>query len=232
MLRVALVLILAPILLLQVRRPSRGIGRLFLWAMNVSHSRMTDWALTHVDIAKSSTILDVGCGGGRTIQKMAATASDGVVHGVDYSAESVAVSRATNAASIEAGRVHIDRASVSQLPFADGTFDLVTSIESHYYWRDLVKDLQGIRRVLKPGATLMIAAECYKGGAFGWLQQIVMTPLGGAFLSAEEYGRLFAAAGYSDVEVFQEAKRGWLCAVGKNTTRVLGAGTGTAAPPR
>jgi len=231
MLRIALILIVAPIVLFQVRRPSRGIGGFFLWAMNVSHSRMTDWALSHVDVAKSSTILDVGCGGGRTIQKMAAMASDGVVHGVDYSAESVAVSRATNAASIETGRVHVDRASVSQLPFADGMFDLVTSIESHYYWPDLVKDLQEIRRVLKPGATLMIAAESYNGGAFGWLQQIVMKPLGGAFLSAEEYGRLFAAAGYSDVEVFEEAKRGWLCAVGKNTTRVLSAGAGAGRNP-
>ena len=176
---------------------------------------MSDWALAHVAIAQAATILDVGCGGGRTIQKMAAIASDGTVRGVDYSAESVAVSRATNAASITAGRVHVDRASVSQLPFADSTFDVVTSIESHYYWPDLVKDLQEIRRVLKPGATLMIAAESYKGGKFSQVQQLVMKPLRAAFLSPDDYRGLFSAAGFSDVEIFLEHKRGWLCTVGK-----------------
>jgi Methylase involved in ubiquinone/menaquinone biosynthesis len=187
--------------------------------MNLSHSRLTDWALTHVAIAKTATVLDVGCGGGRTIQKMTAMASGGIVHGIDYSPESVAVSRSTNAASIKAGHVHIDRASVSQLPFADGAFDLATSIESHYYWPDLVKDLHEIRRVLKPGATLMIAMESYKRGRFSQLQQIVMKPLGAAFLSAEEYRRLFSDAGLSEVELFQDAKRGWLCVTGKKSPR-------------
>jgi ubiquinone/menaquinone biosynthesis C-methylase UbiE len=42
------------------------------------------------------TILDVGCGGGRTIQKLAA-ATQGMVYGVDYANGSVAAPRAKNA---------------------------------------------------------------------------------------------------------------------------------------
>jgi ubiquinone/menaquinone biosynthesis C-methylase UbiE len=38
-------------------------------------------------------MLDVGCGGGRTISKLAAAASDGRVYGIDYSAPSVAAVR-------------------------------------------------------------------------------------------------------------------------------------------
>jgi SAM-dependent methyltransferase len=106
---------------------------------------------------------------------------------------------------IEAARVEIAKASVSQLPFADGTFDLVTAVETHYYWPDLVKSLREIRWVLKPGATLMIVAESYKGGGvYGRVQQLAMKPLRAAVLSVEESRRLFSTAGFSEVEAFPE----------------------------
>ena len=82
---------------------------------------------------KNATILDVGCGGGETVRKLAALAPEGNVIGLDYSAASVAVSRETNAQEIESGRVQIEQGSVAVLPFSDGTFDIVTAVETHYY---------------------------------------------------------------------------------------------------
>jgi SAM-dependent methyltransferase len=214
-LRYVVLTIVVPFVLIQVRKPTRWIGRLFLWTMNKSHSNLTDWGLSRVAIEKDSTILDVGCGGGRTIAKLAAIATDGAVYGIDYSAESVAVSRGTNAQRVKTGRVDIRQASVSRLPFPDKQFDLVTAIETHYYWPDLVKDLQEILRVLKPGATLIVIAESYKGGKHDKLHQLVMKPLGAARLSVDEHRQLFAAAGFSDVQIFEERTRGWICALGR-----------------
>jgi len=45
-------------------------------------------------------------------------------------------------------------------------FDLVTAIETQYYWPDLVNDMREILRVLAPGGTLVIIAESYKNGKF------------------------------------------------------------------
>src|SRR5690349_5481800 len=115
-LRYALTLALVWYLLYQVRKPSKWVGRLFLWIMNRSHSKLTDWGLEHVLVEKNFIILDIGCGGGRTIQKLAAIATDGIVYGVDYADGSVAASRAKNARLIETGRVEIIKASISQLP--------------------------------------------------------------------------------------------------------------------
>ena len=70
---------LIAVLLQQCRKPSRGLGRLFLWLMNRSHAKVTAWGLAHTAIARDAAILDVGCGGGRTIARLASAAPDGSV---------------------------------------------------------------------------------------------------------------------------------------------------------
>lgn len=199
----------------QVRKPDRLAGRFFAWIMNMTHSGVTDWGLTHVQIQENFTILDVGCGGGRTIEKLAALAPRGMVRGVDYAKGSVAASRAKNAELIQAGRVEVKEGSISALPYPENKFDLVTAVETQYYWPDLVKDMQEVLRVLKPGGTLIVILESYKRGLRNKLEQPAMKLLGTSNLSADEQRELFLKAGYSDVQIFEELKKGWICGTGK-----------------
>jgi ubiquinone/menaquinone biosynthesis C-methylase UbiE len=46
--------------------------------MNARHSKVTDWGLSQASIGKQDIILDVGCGGGRTVSKLAAIATKGI----------------------------------------------------------------------------------------------------------------------------------------------------------
>jgi SAM-dependent methyltransferase len=206
---------LALYLLNQVRKPTKWVGRLFLSMMNISHAEVTDWGLKHVVIQEGFTILDVGCGGGRTIQKLAALAAKATVYGVDYAAGSVAASSAKNAPLIRAGRVGIARASVSRLPFAADKFDLVTAVETQYYWPELVNDMREVLGVLKPGGTLIVIAESYRKGAKDWLHGPAMKLVRSANLRVAEQRELFAAAGFEDIRISEERARGWLCGVGK-----------------
>jgi SAM-dependent methyltransferase len=199
----------------QVRKPTKWTGRFMVWLMNLTHSKLTDWGLQRVQIQKDFAILDVGCGGGRTIQKLAAAAPQGTVYGIDYADGSVSGSRAKNAELVRAGRVAIEQASVSQLPFADSKFDLVTAVETQYYWPEPLKDMQEIRRVLKPGGTLLIIAESYKTGAYEKLQRPIMKALGSTNLSPDDQRALFSAAGYVDVQIFEERSKGWICVTGR-----------------
>jgi SAM-dependent methyltransferase len=210
-----LIVLLMIYVLNQVRKPTRWVGRFFVWIMNMSHSGVTDWGLGHVRIGEEFTVLDVGCGGGRTIEKLAALAPRGKVYGVDYAKGSVAASRGRNAKLIEAGRVEIQPASVSQLPFPDGKFDLVTAVETQYYWPDLVGDMREILRVLKPGGTLVVIAESYGKGKYDMVQGPVMKLLRSANLGVEEHRELFAKAGYTDIQTFEERSKGWFCGAGR-----------------
>src|SRR5215467_10341187 len=101
----------------QCKKPRGWIGRWVLRNMNARHSDVTDWGLRQISIGQSYTILDVGCGGGKTLSKLAERAQQGKVYGIDYSEESVAASKRTNARWVAMGRVEVLHCSVSQLPF-------------------------------------------------------------------------------------------------------------------
>ena len=203
----------------QCRKPSGFFGRFVLWDMNRHHSKLTDWGLSHVAIKKTDTILDVGCGGGRTISKLAQMASDGKAYGIDYSEESVTASHRRNTRWIDIGRVSIREGTVSQLQFENNTFDLVTAIETHLFWPDLPNDFREIYRVLKPLGALLIVAEIYKGGKHleGVRKKTFDKHLAAnmSLLTPEEHREMFANAGFVDVEIFEQREKGWICGLGR-----------------
>jgi len=185
--------------------------------MNSRHSKLTDWGLEHVTIENHFTILDVGCGGGRTISKLAALATQGKVYGIDYSEESVAATKRANARWIDLGRVEVRHASVSQLPFPDNMFDLISAVESHFWWPNLPGDMCEVFRVTNPGGTLIFIAEVYKGAntTVSKLAEKYASRTGMKLLSVDEHRELFASAGYSNVQVIEERAKGWICAMGR-----------------
>ena len=214
-LRWALAILLILWVFRQVRTPSGPLGRRMVRAMNLGHSSMTDWGLQQLSVPRNASILDVGCGGGRTINRLATLAPEGKVFGLDYSAASVAVSSDTNAQEIAAGRVQIQQGSVAALPFSDRTFDIVTAVETHYYWPDLPANTREIFRVLKPGGTFALIAETYRGGPLRFLYGIVMPLLRAAFLSDAEHRNLLTQAGFTEVETKHVPGKNWICATGR-----------------
>jgi ubiquinone/menaquinone biosynthesis C-methylase UbiE len=182
--------------------------------MNSRHSRLTDWGLSHVTVKPEARILDVGCGGGRTVNKLSTLASQGKVFGIDHSDASLFVARKLNARRIQEGRVEVLAASVSQLPFPKDTFDLVTAVETHFWWPDLPAGMREILRILRPGATALIVAEIYKG-AQSKTARLAEKLSRMTLLSPDEHRTLLADSGYSDVEIITQPEKGWISAIGK-----------------
>ena len=199
----------------QWRKPTGRSGKVLAWVLNLSHSKGTNWGLGHIAIEKNATILDVGCGGGGFVHELAGIVTAGKVYGIDYSMDCVFVSRRVNHQWIKMGRVSILNGSVSSLPFPDRTFDLVTAVNSHYYWPDLLRDLQEVSRVLKLGGRLALIGESYKGGKYDERDQKFVELVHLAYHTADELGDLLARAGYADIQTFEEYDKGWICSIGR-----------------
>ncbi len=142
----------------QCARPEGSLGRVMLSFMNYTHAPLTNWGLKLVNIQDGWTMLDVGCGGGFTIRRLLKRSKDAQVYGIDISEESVAKAKKVNADVLEK-QVFVTLGSAEKLPYENEKFDLVTAIETVYFWPNLPGCLQEVHRVLKPGGKFAILVE-------------------------------------------------------------------------
>lgn len=138
--------------------PQGRMGRAMLKFMNLCHAPLTNWGLDLADIQNGWTMLDIGCGGGATLQRLLKRSKDAQVYGIDISEESVTKARKVNAEVLD-NQVYVTQGSAEHLPYSDEIFDLVTAVETVYFWPNLPDCLQEVRRVLKPGGKFAIMVE-------------------------------------------------------------------------
>ena len=142
----------------QCARPEGFLGRVMLRFMNFGHAPLTNWGLSLVEIHDGWTMLDIGCGGGATLKRLLKRSKGAQVYGIDISEESVAKARKVNANVLDK-QVFVTQGSAEKLPYEDNKFDLVTAVETVYFWPDLPNCLKEVRRVVKPGGRFAIMVE-------------------------------------------------------------------------
>ena len=145
-------------LIINARKPEGELGDKLLDRMNESHESLARWGVSHLDIGKDDVILDIGCGGGVNVERFLQM-TENKVYGLDYSEIAVEKSTKLNQAAIDEGRCEIIQGSVSELPFDDNSFDIVTGFETVYFWPDFVNDSKEVRRVLKDDGIMFICNE-------------------------------------------------------------------------
>ena len=119
-------------------------------------------------LTPGQSLLDVGCGPGSVTIDLAARVAPGRVVGVDVSAKVVDVART---AAADAGTdVTFDVADAYELPFPDGSFDVVHAHQVLQHVADPVRALREMRRVCRPGGVIAVRDSDYAG--FTWFPQL------------------------------------------------------------
>ncbi len=199
----------------QFRRPTGRTGRFVGRFMNIGHARLWHWGFSQIHFNPGATILDVGCGGGKTVQKLSQVSPGGKIYGIDYSMDMVQLAKKINKELIQKETVEIMHGQVSALQFSDGMFDYVTAFETYYFWPNLVEDLKEIKRVLKPDGTFLMVNESYKHEKFERRNSRLVKWGNLHIHSPEEYRAFLTEAGYSDIEIIELVKKNWITAIGK-----------------
>jgi SAM-dependent methyltransferase len=193
----------------QYRCPTGRPGRYIAKLMNQGHEPLTLWGLTKVKIASSDVILDVGCGGGATVRKLAKLAPHGKVFGIDISHDMVEYSKKVNENLIAPNRIQIIEGSVEKMSFPDNYFDLVTAFETYYFWSNFRNALKEIKRVLKPSGKLHLVNEMVKDGLYEVKNAKLIAETHVRLIPLQEIRNIMLAIGFVDVQVFTETESPW-----------------------
>ncbi len=184
-------------------------GKIVASLMNRAHKPLTTWGLTHATIQLDYTILDVGCGGGKTINRLAEMTPQGKVFGVDYSADMVEYAKKLNRKLVEHGRVEIVEGSADKTGQPDGFFDLVTACETYYFWPSLPAAFEEILRVLKPNGTFLIISEMVKDGVSDVKRADLIKKTHVQLVKLDDIVSMLGSAGFVDVEVDRKPNSAW-----------------------
>lgn len=112
--------------------------------------------LAHLEIASAGSVLDIGCGRGEHLQRLAGGASDRArLVGIDASGPSVEAAR--TAARDDARCEFLVHDVTRGLPFEDFTFDRVLSVNMLEAIPDKRALLHEVHRVLKPNGLVVVA---------------------------------------------------------------------------
>ncbi|MDX6689654.1 MAG: hypothetical protein QOG15_1111 [Solirubrobacteraceae bacterium] len=109
-------------------------------------------AIERIAPGPGARILDAGCGSGRTLDELARW---GDASGLDAEPAGVAAARSRGHADVRVG-------AVEQLPWPDGTFDLVTCLDVIEHTPDDRHTLAELRRVTRPGGHLVVTVPAYR----------------------------------------------------------------------
>jgi len=199
----------------QFRRPTGRIGRFVAALMNRGHKPLTLWGLTHVKIEPNYIILDVGCGGGKTVNRLAQQAPLGKVFGIDYSADMVKYSKKVNKKLIAENRVKIVEGSVERMGFSKDFFDLVTAIETYYFWPSFSDALREIRRVLRSGGQFLMVNEMVQDGVYDVKYAKTIEKAHVRLIPLDETRNTLEAVGFEDVQIFTKTESPWNAVLAK-----------------
>lgn len=125
------------------------------WLVPAVFAPMARLVLAQTEMAPGARVLDVACGSGIVARLVAArVGTTGSVVGLDFSLAMLEVARRKSEA--EGLAVEWVQGSAQELPFANGTFDLVLCQHGLQFFPDQVGAVSEMYRVLAPGGQAAI----------------------------------------------------------------------------
>jgi ubiquinone/menaquinone biosynthesis C-methylase UbiE len=135
-------------------------------AVAAAYGRIASWpqmrALRYIvarnalSLAREGRAIDLGCGPGHLAILLARQVPGLQITGVDLAGEMLTIAAANVREAGLAGQIDFRKGDAARIPFEDASVDLVVSTLSLHHWREPVKVLNEINRVLRPRGAFLI----------------------------------------------------------------------------
>lgn len=122
------------------------------------HEEIFDQVLDEVGPITEACCLDVGCGGGRLIERLLMFDA-ARVRGLDHSPQMIAVSATRNRPAVQDGRLELKSGEITKLPWPSESFDVVTSANMFFFVEQPAEALGELCRVLRRGGRLVLVTQ-------------------------------------------------------------------------
>ena len=180
----------------QGRMPSGVFGNVVASVMQRETEDLNQSVIELLEIGRGDQVLDIGCGNGRSLSRLAGESGDGLITGVDHSELMCRRAAANNRQLITDGRVKVECAASDDLPFESGAFDAAMSVHTVYFWDPAEPHLAEIARVLRPGGQFVLAFRSSADSATANFPESVYK-----FRSAAEVAELVADSNFENATV-------------------------------
>lgn len=137
--------------------PRGALGAVGARLMPRMVGRLYPMLAKELDLRPEDELLDVGCGSARLLAEQAAHVR--YVAGLDKSPIQVDMARKRLAARIAAGTAEVVLGDAMALPWKDGRFNVVCSLNCLKFVPDPAKALREMHRVLRPGGRLVLTID-------------------------------------------------------------------------
>jgi len=178
-------------------RAGRGEG------MEKGHRPVGEQAIESMRLPAAARVLDVGCGSGWASRLIAEKVETGSVVGIDIADEMIqlAANTSTNFSNIE-----FKVATAESLPFRDSEFTHAFSMESLYYYSNMLAALREIHRVLGDGGSFVTVIDLYLENApsHQWIPTLKV-PV--HLLGVPDYRSMFEEVGFVNVKLTAEVRK-------------------------
>jgi len=147
----------------QFHKPTGVMGQVVGWVLAAENRDRNTWAVSLLDVQSHHRILEIGFGPGLAIEVAARKAVVGMVAGIDHSEVMVKQASRRNSAAIREGRVNLRLGDPALIPFENGFFNSVLTVNAFHMWENQAKGLSEVLRVLKPDGKIVIVEQPVSG---------------------------------------------------------------------
>ena len=183
----------------QLAAPTGLFGRLITarW-LERANREMNRVTLDCLGLSANDRLLEIGFGSGYLLAQVLRQRQCTYVAGVDLSQDMVDAVQRRLRKHVERGEADIRLGNIGQLPFPDGHFTRLCSVNTLYFWRDTAAALRECRRVLQPGGKIVLcfntkqSMQAWPGHQYGF-----------TLYELAEVQNMLADAGFSAVTVVE-----------------------------